>query len=89
MRRTLGRIHRALQNPDYNFIIRSAPIGDEDVRYYHWYVVIVPKVTIPAGFELGTGIYINTSVPEECAAVLRRTEPIEIADRGNLTGEGS
>ncbi len=89
LRRTLGRIHRALQNPDYNFIIRSSPIGDEDARYYHWYVVIVPKVTIPAGFELGTGIYINTSVPEDCAAVLRQTEPIEVADRAGGTGGGA
>jgi UDPglucose--hexose-1-phosphate uridylyltransferase len=80
LRRTLGRIHRALNNPDYNFIIRSAPIGDEDARYYHWYIVIVPKVTTAAGFELGTGIYINTSVPEECAAVLRQNEPVEVAE---------
>jgi len=80
LRRALGRIHRALNDPDYNFIIRSAPIMGEDVRYYHWYIVIVPKVTTPAGFELGTGIYINTSVPEDCAALLRDTEPAAIAE---------
>lgn len=75
LRRTLGRLHRALGNPDYNFIVRSAPTGDDDVRYYHWYLVIIPKVTTPAGFEIGTGIYINVSVPEEAAAHLRETEP--------------
>ena len=40
LRRTLGRIHRALDDPDLNLVIRSAAIGDEDVRYYHWYVEI-------------------------------------------------
>lgn len=80
LRRTLGRLHTALNNPDYNFIVRSSPIGDEDVRYYHWYIVIVPKVTTPAGFELGTGIYINTSVPEECAELLGKTEPAAILE---------
>jgi UDPglucose--hexose-1-phosphate uridylyltransferase len=76
LRRTLGRIQNVLGNPDYNFMIRSAPIGDEDARYYHWYIVIVPKVTTPAGFELGTGIYINTTVPEECAETIRLADPI-------------
>jgi UDPglucose--hexose-1-phosphate uridylyltransferase len=80
LRRTLGRIHGALGNPDYNWIVRSAPIGDEDVRYYHWYMVIVPKVTTPAGFEMGTGIYINTSVPEEAAICLRETEPVAVRE---------
>ncbi len=80
LRRTLGRIHRALENPDYNLIIRSSPIGDEDVRYYHWYLVIIPKVTTPAGFEIGTGIYINVAIPEETAAHLRDTEPAEIIE---------
>jgi UDPglucose--hexose-1-phosphate uridylyltransferase len=80
LRRALGRLHGSLNNPDYNFIIRSAPIGDEDVRFYHWYIVIVPKVTTPAGFELGAGIYINITVPEECAAVLRDTEPVEVRE---------
>ncbi len=80
LRRTLGRIHVALANPDYNFIIRSAPVGDEDVRYYHWYIVIAPKVTTPAGFEMGTGIYINTSVPEEAATYLRETDPVAVRE---------
>lgn len=80
LRRTLGRIHHALGNPDYNLVIRSCPIGDDDVRYYHWYIVIIPRVMTPAGFEIGTGIYINVSVPEESAAHLRGLQPTPIAE---------
>lgn len=65
------RVHDLLGNPSYNFIIRSSPIGDEDVRYLHWYFVLIPKIGTPAGFEMGSGIYINPSSPEECARALR------------------
>ena len=68
---TIMRLHFGLNDPDYNYIIRSAPIEDSDVKYHHWYVVIVPKLTTPAGFEIGTGIYINTALPEQCAEFLR------------------
>ena len=68
---TLKRLSIGLNDPDYNYIIRSAPIEDTNVKYDHWYAVIVPKLTTPAGFELGTGIYINTTLPEQCAEFLR------------------
>jgi UDPglucose--hexose-1-phosphate uridylyltransferase len=68
---TIRRLAAGLRDPDYNYIIRSAPVDVNDVKYYHWYVVIVPKLTTPAGFEIGTGIYINTTLPEECARFLR------------------
>jgi UDPglucose--hexose-1-phosphate uridylyltransferase len=68
---TLKRLSIGLNDPDYNYIIRSTPIKDGDVKYYHWYNVIVPKLTTPAGFEIGTGIYINTNPPEQCAEFLR------------------
>ncbi len=68
---TLKKLERGLNTPDYNFIIRSSPIGDEDVRYLHWYFILIPKIATPAGFEIGTGIYINTTLPEECAEYLR------------------
>jgi UDPglucose--hexose-1-phosphate uridylyltransferase len=68
---TLRRVSIGLNDPDYNYIIRSAPIEDTNVKYDHWYAVIVPKLTTPAGFELGTGIYINSTLPEQCAEFLR------------------
>ncbi|MFH2037032.1 MAG: galactose-1-phosphate uridylyltransferase [Candidatus Zixiibacteriota bacterium] len=67
----LVRIYKLLGNPDYNYIIRSSPTGDEDSRYLHWYMIIIPKVSTPAGFEIGSGIYINTVAPEDAARRLR------------------
>jgi len=60
-----------LGNPDYNFVIRSAPTDEPEVKFYHWYIIIRPRLTTPAGFEMGTGIYINTTLPERCADFLR------------------
>ena len=70
----LLRLRHGLGAPDYNFVIRSATSGDEDVRYLHWYLVIIPKVTTAAGFEIGTGIYINVVTPESAAEFLRSVE---------------
>ncbi|HYA48499.1 MAG TPA: galactose-1-phosphate uridylyltransferase [Burkholderiales bacterium] len=71
LRNILARIHEGLNNPDYNFIIRSAPVGDENAKYFHWYLLIIPKLTTTAGFEIGTGIYINVTYPEQCAEFLK------------------
>jgi UDPglucose--hexose-1-phosphate uridylyltransferase len=71
LQETLKRLSIGLNDPDYNYIIRSAPIEDTNVKYDHWYAVIVPKLTTPAGFEIGTGIYINSTLPEQCADFLR------------------
>jgi len=73
LREMLGKLCYGLGDPDYNYVIRSSPIGDEDTRYLHWYIVIIPKISIPAGFEIGSGIYINTVAPEESAGILRKT----------------
>ena len=71
MQDVLSRLYRGLHDPDYNYIIRSAPNRDSSSNYLHWYVTIVPRVTKSAGFELGTGMYINPSLPEESACFLR------------------
>lgn len=63
--RTLKRIHTALKDPDFNMIIHSFPHHS-----FHWFIQIVPRLTIPAGFEIGSGIYINPAEPEEVAAHL-------------------
>ena len=67
----LKKLHDRLNDPDYNMMLHTAPLRDISHDYYHWHIEILPKLTIPAGFELGTGIYINTSQPEECADFLR------------------
>lgn len=67
----LRRVAMHLDDPDYNYVIRSLSPGESGVNYFHWYLAIVPRVTNSAGFELGTGMYINVSSPEESAALLR------------------
>lgn len=78
MRELLGKLYHGLHDPDYNYIIRSAPNRDSSSAYLHWYVSIVPRVTRTAGFELGSGMYINPSLPEESARFLRDQEPGQV-----------
>lgn len=54
-------------------MIRSSPVHENTVEYYHWQIMILPRVSQVAGFELGSGIYINTVIPEEAAKFLRET----------------
>lgn len=61
---------RLLGYPDYNFVIRSAPIGCPESDY-HWYLSIIPRLSKTAGFEIGSNIYINSSLPEHNALELR------------------
>ncbi len=68
---TLGRLHRALFNPSYNFIIHTIPMERRDHEEYHWHLELIPKLTKVAGFEWGTGFYINPTPPELAAQVLR------------------
>ena len=70
LRETLFRLYSKLNNPDFNYVIRTAPIRDEQEDYYHWHLQIVPRLTTTAGFEMGSGMYINVSVPEETARFL-------------------
>jgi UDPglucose--hexose-1-phosphate uridylyltransferase len=75
MREVLGKIYYGLNDPDFNYIIRSAPMRDATSAYLHWYVSIVPRVTKVAGFELSSGMYINPSLPEQSARFLREQNP--------------
>jgi UDPglucose--hexose-1-phosphate uridylyltransferase len=71
LRRTLGKLYHGLDDPDFNYSIRTAPADNAGVKYYHWYVSIIPRLTKLAGFELGSGMFINVSLPEENASFLR------------------
>jgi UDPglucose--hexose-1-phosphate uridylyltransferase len=68
---TLQRMNRALESPPFNLIIHSAPFTETAQDFYHWHVEIMPKLTKVAGFEWGSGFYINPTAPEEAADVLR------------------
>lgn len=71
LRKTLKGIDTALGDPDFNYIIHSAPTEDETKNYFLWHIQILPRLTTIAGFELGSGMFINTMLPEDCAQFLR------------------
>ena len=71
LRSTMRKIDKVLERPAYNFIVHSAPVQDAALAYYHWHIEIIPKLTKVAGFEWGTGFYINPTPPEESARFLR------------------
>jgi UDPglucose--hexose-1-phosphate uridylyltransferase len=74
LRLVLRKLYLGLKDPDYNYVIRSAPLLDPGSEYLHWYVTIVPRVTQSAGFELGSGMFINVALPESSAAFLRAVD---------------
>jgi UDPglucose--hexose-1-phosphate uridylyltransferase len=71
LKRVLEKIEAALDRPAYNYIIHTAPFDTQALDHYHWHIEIIPRVTKTAGFEWGTGFYINPVPPEEAAAFMR------------------
>ena len=81
-RDTLKRLKLALNDPPFNFMLHTRPVSKEHHEYYHWHFEIIPKLTKVAGFEWGSGFYINPTTPEEAAAFLREmrvTAPAAVA----------
>lgn len=83
LRRAVSRLERAVGDPAYNLMIESAGIRDRDPASDHWSVRIVPDLVRPGGFELGSGLPINPSSPEDDAAALRA---VDISDRNHPSG---
>jgi UDPglucose--hexose-1-phosphate uridylyltransferase len=73
LQRVLRKVDSALENPPFNMILHSAPLQDTALAHYHWHIEIIPKVTHVAGFEWGSGFYLNPTPPEEAARFLRET----------------
>jgi UDPglucose--hexose-1-phosphate uridylyltransferase len=71
LQNVLQRIDHALSTPPYNFVVHTSPFKDECNDYYHWHIELMPKLTNVAGFEWGSGFYINPTPPEEAAKFLR------------------
>ena len=71
LRQVLGRIRTVLRNPSYNFLIHTSPLDATPQEGYHWHLEVMPRLIRVAGFEWGTGFYINPSPPEQAAKVLR------------------
>ena len=70
----LVRADRVLENPSYNLVVHTSPLQDPINDHYHWHMEFMPKLTKTAGFEWGTGFYINPTPPEEAAKFLREAE---------------
>lgn len=68
------KLDKALNNPPYNFILHTSPINDKSTTYYHWHFEVMPTLTKVAGFEWGSGFYINHTPPENSAEFLRELE---------------
>jgi len=69
---TLQRINQVLHDPPYNYMLHTSSFSDVEKDYYHWHFEIIPKLTKVAGFEWGSGFYINPTPPEEAADYLRK-----------------
>jgi len=74
LKRTMARLDAVLGGVQYNYFLHSLP---HDSRYdsnrpsYHWHLEICPRTSIPTGFELGSGLFVNTVSPEAAAESLR------------------
>jgi UDPglucose--hexose-1-phosphate uridylyltransferase len=69
IRDCVGRLNVLLDEPPYNVVVHDAPARGD--RRYHWWVTILPRLTVPAGFELGTGVFVETVDPRDAAEQLR------------------
>ena len=65
---------KTLNSPPYNFILHTSPLRDGDNQHYHWHFEIMPTLTRVAGFEWGSGFYINPTPPEEAAKFLKEAK---------------
>lgn len=86
---SLQRLCGCIENVPYNFVLHTEPLRSEGLEYYHYHFEIVPKLTSIAGFEWGSGFYINPLPPEEAATYLRRA--LDQKEKGagreeNITG---
>lgn len=68
---TLKQIEKVLETPPYNLMIHTSPFSDGENGFYHWHVEIKPRLTKTAGFEWGSGFFINPMPPEEAAKSMR------------------
>jgi len=81
MQDLMARLKGVLRDPPYNFMVHTSPNTETLVRRrnywdtlpldFHWHIEILPRLTRVAGFEWGSGFYINPTAPEEAAAFLR------------------
>ncbi|MBI3667304.1 MAG: galactose-1-phosphate uridylyltransferase [Acidobacteria bacterium] len=79
LKQLLQKLDQVLEYPPYNYVLHTSPLTENTQDYYHWHLEVMPKLTKVAGFEWGSGFYINPTPPEESARFLREaslTEPV-------------
>ncbi len=74
-RESLQRLDRCIPNVPYNFVLHTQPLHAKRLEHFHWHFEIVPKLTSIAGFEWGSGFYINPMPPEDACRYLREAIP--------------
>ncbi len=74
IQKTLKKLDTVLETPPYNYVLHTSPFQDELNEYYHWHIEIIPKLTRTAGFEWGSGFFINPTPPEEAARFMREAK---------------
>ena len=72
LKTVLRKLETGLNNPPYNYVIHTAPFNEPELPWFRWHMEIFPRLTSVAGFEWGSGFYINPVFPEEAADQLRR-----------------
>ena len=72
LKATLLGLHRGLDDPAFNLVVDTTITVDEEDPYYHWHIRIIPRITLIAGFEMGSGIYISAVSPEDTASEMRQ-----------------
>ncbi len=64
-------LEEELDNPDHNLVVASPPLDLVHQGANHWFIDVLPRLAVPAGFEIGSGIVVSTCAPETAAAALR------------------
>lgn len=75
LRAVLGALRDDLDDPAYNLVLHTAPTGWETAPFLSWHLSVMPRLTVPAGLELATGMPVLTTAPEDCARRLRAALP--------------
>lgn len=71
MKKLVTALDRVLAEPAYNWYLHAAPLRSAELTHYHWHFEVIPRTARPAGFEWGTGCFVNPVSPETAAAELR------------------
>ena len=74
LKTVLRKLELALDDPPYNYVIHTAPFNQPELPHFLWHMELFPRITRVAGFEWGSGFYINPVMPEQAAEFLREVD---------------